>query len=136
MEVITNNGLIDEIRVKDGLILRVEKYEIRYEKRCEKVKVEIDKKDLGRVTGKGMTEFKQVKKDIVNENGEVVFNKGDYIRKPWHEKYQWEKVNILSDPKDYYIELKCAGGSIGGYSNKFASVIKEVQSIINERYGI
>lgn len=129
MEIITNNELIDEIRVKEGLILRVEKYE----KDKMEVKIDIDKKYLKKVSGKNMSKFKQVKKDIVNETEDVIFKEDEYIVNDWG---RWRRVNMLTNPQDYYIELKCTSGSIGGYSSKFASIIREVQSIVKERYGV
>lgn len=134
MEIVTTNDLLDVIRIEYGLLLRVEKFD-----RTKRDKIipcsYIDKKDLKKVKGTDMSSYREVKKDILSPDGEVILKKGSFVYQ-FYSKDDYVVVEPLTDPKRFYYSVKCSGGTIEGTGVACTNKLNKINSIIEERYGM
>lgn len=117
MEYIVKNDLYEEIRIEDGLILKVSKYNyLSYSRFYESDLIG----KIKRVSNK----LYQLKEEITREEynkGEVTYPVGTYII----DRHPVESC----DRKDYNFELTAAGGSIGGGKDK---LIRKLNKVIEQ----
>ena len=134
MEIVVNNKLLDIIRVEYGLLLRVEKFDVLRKERVIPNGY-IDNKDLKRVTGADMSRFKEVKKDILSSEGEVILEKGSFVYQS-SSRDDYEVIKPLTNPQEFYYSVKCSGGTIEGWGKNCTGKLKKINSIMTERYGM
>lgn len=135
MEIVVSNELLDIVRVDYGLLLRVEKFDHPYDYKTLIPKDYIDKKDLKKVGGASMGNFKETKKDIMSPEGELVLSKGEFVYR-FSSYDDYTVIKPLTDPKRFYFSVKCSGGTIEGRGSICIDKLMKIQSIVNERYGI
>lgn len=119
MEYITKNELYEEIRIRDGLVLKVQKYKpLSY----DNFKITDLKGNISKVGSKlHILKCKITRNEFCK--GEVIYPKGTYIIN----KIPVEKC----DTKDYVFEITSSGGSIMGNKNNVINDLNEIIKQIN-----
>lgn len=125
MEQITQNDLLEEYRVKYGIILKVNKYKKLHGE--EYVSSELKSRNAKKKV-KGLYQIYQLKKDITFDNGKTL-KEGQYVYNMWSDTCTL--VEVVTDPKDYHYEVKCSGGTIEGNLESVSNVLNSINDFIN-----
>lgn len=117
MEYITKNELYEEIRIRDGLVLKIQKYKLLSYTDFKSNELK------GNITKVGEKLHKLKKEIIRNEwsKGEITYPIGTYIIN----KMPVEKCSM----EEYCYEVTSSGGSIMGSKDK---VINDLNKIIKQ----
>lgn len=117
MDYITRNELYEEIRIREGLLLKIQKYKLlSYDN--------FRSSELKGNTVKTGEKLHKLKNEITRNEwrkGEITYSIGTYVIN----KIPVEKC----DPKEYKFEVTSSGGSIMGSKDK---VINDLNKIINK----
>lgn len=130
MENITTSELYDEYRAEAGLLVKVSKFKINEEKEhvTDMFSSRTFKKKI-----KGLRDIYEVKHDVQLEDG-TYLSKGSYIYKFWGDKIR--TVAVVTDPREMYVEITSAGGSIGGTGDSIVNKINKITHALKEIYGM
>ena len=127
---VKSSELYDEFRIESGLLVKVYKYKILSDKsyKSEKLKSRKYKKKVS-----DLSRIYQLKEDVECDCGAILL-KGSYIYLFWGEKCG--VVVPVANPKDFYIEVTCSGGVIGGHGCETIRKINKVSTFLKDRYGL
>lgn len=116
VEQIQTHDFVDKYRIKDGLILEVNKYKRLYN-------VYIHRNELGKVV-RGCKDLRVLKEDYYDSYRDVTVPAGTFM-------YQGGFIGKADSVSDYRYELKSSGGSIYGSSEDMFEILEAVEHILN-----
>lgn len=119
MQVISSHKLVDVIRVENGLILEI----IKYEPQKGWVWIPDCKKHLKKLSG--VKNGYVVKSDFEYSGNE--FKTGEFIIDHF-------RATPLEDKDLFRVEIRCAGGSIRRSIKHMNILLKDIMNYINENY--
>ena len=130
MEQIISNELYDEFRVESGILVKVSKDTVLRDRKfkSDKLKSRKYKKKV-----RGFSNIYELKRDLECDCG-TILPKGTYIYSFWSK--ECEIVVPTKNPEDYYVEVTCSGGAIGGCGYESIRKINKVVTLLADRYGL
>ncbi|MFE8701150.1 hypothetical protein ACFYKX_11145 [Cytobacillus sp. FJAT-54145] len=123
MQIIQQHSLQDIYRIQDGLLVVVNKYKSLsyYEPQLEKVK----KKKL-----KGISKAYELVEEVTVEK---YYPTRQFVTYPANSLILHSKVvEPLTDPQDYYYEIKASGGTIEGNLETILQTQAKIQQLLEE----